>query len=164
MLLCSVLLFAQTKTQIDSVVAVVANDQGLPLVPREELPFYGTFWTVRPSIPCVLAPLPCPPLADWPIYAIGNGQFLVDETGGLLLSQPNRFGALSSAEASSIISQQAEELLNHIAWIQEVQLRQSMQMSTLESDGPLCREKAERLEKVAEPDSIHRFIPRTIFT
>src|SRR6266540_2699437 len=74
-----------TQTE-DSVVAVVADAHGLQRVPYEELPFQGTFWEVRNTVPCVLAPLPGPPWdTSLPIYAIADGQFLVDETSGQMM-------------------------------------------------------------------------------
>lgn len=45
----------------DSVVALVAEAQGLPFVPPDQRPFFGTFWEVHSSLPCVDAPLPFPP-------------------------------------------------------------------------------------------------------
>jgi len=50
----------------------------LQQVPRDQLPFGGTFWIEGPNGPS--APMPCPPsnAPDAPIYALPNGQFLVD--------------------------------------------------------------------------------------
>jgi subtilisin-like proprotein convertase family protein/streptogramin lyase len=107
----------------DSVVAIVADSQGLPLVPREELPWFGTFWVVRNSLPSIIAPLPCPPLnQDHPIYAISSRQFLVDETDGPLVLLGNRKTTLSSADYALIIEKQVDDLLHHVAWIQEAEL------------------------------------------
>lgn len=56
------------------------DTQGLELVPRDQLPRFGTFWVKESS--GLTAPLPCPPgdMPDAPIYALPNGQFLVDAT------------------------------------------------------------------------------------
>ena len=46
----------------DSVVAVLAGAQGLPFVPPDQRPVFGTFWEVHSSLPCLGVPLPFPPL------------------------------------------------------------------------------------------------------
>ncbi len=123
------------STKNDSVVAIVADSQGLPLVPREELPWFGTFWVVRNSVPSIIAPLPCPPLnQSYPIYAITSRQFLVDETDGPLVLLGSRKTTLTSADYAAIIEKQLDDLLNHVAWIQEAELR--AEMRTLDSEGP----------------------------
>jgi hypothetical protein len=55
---------------------------GLQEVPRESVPRVGTFWLAKgPTGDGRMAPLPCPPGdLDVPIYALENGQFLVDDT------------------------------------------------------------------------------------
>ena len=130
----------------DSVVAVVADAQGLPLVPPDQIPFFGTFWEVRSSLPCLTAPLPFPPFdTNTPVYAIGDpgagGQFLVDETAGQVISPQAQSGrrALRSMTTASILQAQAEELQTFIAQVQArqayAQARANGQMSPL-SDGP----------------------------
>src|ERR1035437_166734 len=54
------------------------DPEQLTLVAREDLPSWGTFWVQGPNGPAV--PLPFPPgdMPDAPIYALPNGQFLVD--------------------------------------------------------------------------------------
>ena len=49
------------QQQPDSVVAVVADTQGLPSVPAHQRPPFGTYWGVCNSLPCLTVPLPCPP-------------------------------------------------------------------------------------------------------
>ncbi len=93
---------AQVQPQLsqqppDSVVAVVADAQGLVFVPPDQLPFFGTFWEVRSSLPCLTAPLPFPPFdTNTPVYAIGDpgagGQFLVDQTAGQVISPQAQSG------------------------------------------------------------------------
>lgn len=124
---------AKSAGTTDSVVAVVADSQGLPLVPAEQLPFYGTFWIVRNTVPCVLAPSPCPPLdPNVPVYAINSRQFLVDETAGQpLLSRRN---TLNTASYASLVQMQADELLNFVDWIRAVQLQ--AEMRALNNEGP----------------------------
>lgn len=123
------------STKNDSVVAIVADSQGLPLVPREELPWFGTFWVVRNSVPSIIAPLPCPPLNQtYPVYAITSRQFLVDETDAPLVLLGSRKTTLTSADYAAIIEKQLDDLLSHVAWIQEAELR--AEMRTLDSEGP----------------------------
>jgi plastocyanin len=120
----------------DTVVAVVADAQGLQRVPAEELPFFGTFWVVRNTVPCVLAPMPCPPLdPSLAVYAIADGQFLVDESAGQMMVSQRQ---LSTASYASLVQEQVDELANFIAWIQQVQLSKesSLTMSTMDSGGP----------------------------
>lgn len=62
------------------------NAGQLPLmtpVPRELLPRIGTYWLlVGPAGGKPCPPLPCPPgdMPDVPIYSLGNGKFLVDDS------------------------------------------------------------------------------------
>ncbi|MCX5682083.1 MAG: hypothetical protein NT049_00125, partial [Planctomycetota bacterium] len=125
----------------DSVVAIVADAQGLPSVPSDQRPFFGTFWEVRSSLPCMTAPLPCPPIdPNTPVYAIGGDQFLVDETAGELLAPQAQYSrrTLSTMDSASILQAQVSELQNFVAQVQarlaSALLRGSGQMSAL--DGP----------------------------
>jgi hypothetical protein len=95
----SLVLFAQTQVQSmqtvissapgaaepapnDSIVQLAAEAQGLALVPPEQVPPEGTFWTVMPGSDGIIVPWPCAANLSLPIYAIADGQFLVDATGG----------------------------------------------------------------------------------
>jgi hypothetical protein len=115
-----------SQQQPDSVVAVVADTQGLPLVPADQRPPFGTYWEVRNSLPCITVPLPFSP--DDPslvVYAIGGGHFLVDETAGQLVSPlPSPYGhrALNTADYAAILQAQVEELQNFVAQVQARQL------------------------------------------
>lgn len=128
----------------DSVVAIVAGAQGLPFVPADQWPLFGTYWGVRSSIPCLTPPRPCPPFdPSTPVYAIGGGQFLVDETAGQLISpQAPQYGrrALNAANSASILRAQVDELQDFVAQIQASQLisqsRLNGQVSALDLDGP----------------------------
>jgi uncharacterized repeat protein (TIGR03803 family) len=100
-------------------------------VPRDELPFSGTFWEVRNSIPCIVAPLPCPPLdSSFSIYQIRDGEFLVDETAGVL--QLNRYSRFNGADASSVLQEQVDELLDQIGRIQGAQSRSIARSSAMD--------------------------------
>ena len=115
-----------SQQQPDSVVAVVAVTQGLPSVPADQWPPFGTYWGVCNSLPCITVPLPFSP--DDPslvVYAIGGGHFLVDETAGQLVSPlPSPYGhrALNTADYAAILQAQVEELQNFVAQVQARQL------------------------------------------
>ena len=127
-------------------VAVVADAQGLPFVPPDQRPIFGTFWEVHSSLPCLGAPLPTPPLdTNTPVYAIGDpvvvGQFLMDETAGQVISPQAQSvqRALRSMSTASILQAQTEELQAFVAQVQaaqvSAQLRANDQMSRLRPDG-----------------------------
>lgn len=136
---------AQTQTvqrAPDSVVAVVADAMSLPVVPPDECPFFGTFWEIHSSLPCIGAPLPCPPFdPTTPVYALGDAvpgaHFLVDLTAGQVLSSEAQSlrRTLRSASTASIVQAQTEELQTFVTQIQAAQLyaqaRASGQMSLL---------------------------------
>jgi hypothetical protein len=115
-----------SQQQPDSVVAVVADTQGLPSVPADQRPPFGTYWGVCNSLPCITVPLPFSP--DDPslvVYAIGGGHFLVDATAGQLVSPlPSPYGhrALNTADYAAILQAQVEELQNFVAQVQARQL------------------------------------------
>ena len=72
---------ASTVASSDTVIKLIADTQGLEPVAPKLLPKNGTFWLVLPGANGVTAPLPCPPDdTSLPIYQIGNGQFLIDDT------------------------------------------------------------------------------------
>ena len=71
---------AQTVTA-DSIVSIVADAQELPLIPPEEVPLAGTFWTALPDPGGGIVPMPCPPYdPNAKIWIIAEGQFLADTT------------------------------------------------------------------------------------
>jgi hypothetical protein len=129
---------------VDTIAALVADAQGLPLVPTEDQPPFGTYWEVRNSLPCLGPPLPCP-LFDptTPVWAIGGGQFLADLTAGPLigpLPSPYRHRALTAADYTAILLAQANELQTFIAQVQARQLslqsRLDGAMNTLDNEIP----------------------------
>jgi hypothetical protein len=69
-------------------------------VPQSQLPRFGTFWLEEVS--GVTAPLPCPPvdLPDAPVYALPNGQFLVDARNCQHVEPPLDMAASSPLDAS----------------------------------------------------------------
>lgn len=57
------------------------DTSGLQLVRPDQLPKFGTYWLANAPGGRTLPPLPFPPAnLDVPIYALTNGQFLVDDT------------------------------------------------------------------------------------
>ncbi len=115
----------------DSIVSLVAETQGLELVPPEQVPLCGTFWLVSPdSDGGITAPLPCPPLNiyDDPIYAIAEGQFLVDGTGNsqTTLNTPPIGRLAPSSVVAADLQAEAEALVNLIAQIQATEANQQM--------------------------------------
>jgi hypothetical protein len=118
------------QAQPDSVVQVVADAQGLSLVPPDQVPPDGTFWTVLPGPDGgITPPFPCPPLdPSLPIYAIADGQFLVDGTVGgqaaLNTPQAGRLTASSTSEAA--LEAQADAVINLITQIQTAEANRQM--------------------------------------
>jgi hypothetical protein len=66
---------------ITSATQAQMQTSGLQLVPPDQVPRSGTFWLAKGPAGQPLPPLPCPPdNLDVPIYALTNGQFLVDDS------------------------------------------------------------------------------------
>ncbi len=141
---------AQLATQqaptSDSVVAVAAEAMALRFVPPEERPFFGTFWGVRASFPCIAAPSPCPPLdPSTPVYAITDHQFLVDQTEGQPLAPTSAYAQRKFAGMDQASIQEAwlKEIEVFIMEVQERQaaadLRRAAGMDDLDehASGPL---------------------------
>jgi hypothetical protein len=133
------------QPQADSVVAVVANAQGLPFVAPQDRPPFGNYWEVRNSLSCIGPPMPCPPIdPNTPVYAVGGDLFLADETAGPLippLPAPYRQRSLSAADYAAIVQAQVAELQNFIAQLQAQQLRvqlgRNATLSALDTDSSL---------------------------
>lgn len=108
-------------TQPDSVVQIVADSQGLPLVPLGQLPRAGTFWTVGNGLFPV--PYPCPPSDSNAIFyaLVPSGVFLVDTTGGAV-PQPNRRQAMLGVSTSALVQGQVNSLLDLISQVQDAAL------------------------------------------
>ena len=113
------------SAQADTVVSVVADQQGLQLLTPDQVPLFGTFWLVEPDATGsgVTAPYPCPPLGLFlPTYQIADGQYLVDNTGG---SQPalntmraGRLTVANNVSAADAVLTQASALADFITQIQ----------------------------------------------
>jgi IgGFc binding protein len=132
------------QPQADSVVAVVANAQGLPFVAPQDRPPFGNYWEVRNSLSCIGPPMPCPPIdPNTPVYAVGGDLFLADETAGPLVDpvpKSYRNRTLTPADYAAIVQAQANELQNFIAQLQaqllSAQSGPNRTMSALDTDIP----------------------------
>jgi len=126
LIVLATLLHAQTATVSpppDSIVQVTAEAQGLDLIASADLPVDGTFWLVTTN--GITAPSPCPPsnLSDFPVYAMADGIYLVDETGGQVVTNENN-GTVESALAA-----EADAVAGLINQVQVAQLNQDMAMA-----------------------------------
>ena len=115
------------SAQVDSIVQIMADAQGLVLVPPNQAPRIGTYWLFMPGPGGGIAPpMPCPPLdPGLPIYAIASGisggQFLVDGTiGGQAAVNTTQAKRLANLEA------QANAVVNLITWVQTTAANQQM--------------------------------------
>ena len=103
---------AQTsEATADSIVSIVADAQGLELVPAEKVPRSGTFWLMQPGRGGGIAvPLPCPPTdTSLPIYAIAEGQFLVGSASDGQTKNAAALAAQAETVANLIDQVQTEE-------------------------------------------------------
>jgi len=129
-------------TQADTIVGVVAEQQGLQLV--DQVPPSGTFWLIMPSSGLAPVPMPCPPFDPTsPIYQIADGQFLVDGTSGnQTTSNASPTGPLAdvSSTSAATLEVQAEALANFITQIQTTaanqQARATMQAMGMDDPSP----------------------------
>ncbi len=96
---------------LDSIVALAAEEQNLSLVPVNELPASGTFWLMSSN--GLRVPFPMLP-ADLsaPVYDLGDGTFLVDNTQGQIAVPPGQ----TVAQAANT---QANAVMDFIAAEQE---------------------------------------------
>jgi hypothetical protein len=124
----------QSSSQ-DTIVQVVAEAQGLTLVPPEQVPFCGTFWMVTSGSLGIAVPLPCPPLdPTLPVFQISDGIFLVDGTVGspVVMATPRmRRLAMASNTGTTVeaaLAAQADAIVNLITQIQTASANQPAQM------------------------------------
>jgi hypothetical protein len=72
---------ANAQTSTNTVVSVVAAEEGLSPLQPEDVPLTGTFWVTESEVSDTYAvPWPCPPPSENAIYSMPNGAFLVDDT------------------------------------------------------------------------------------
>ena len=121
----------------DSLVSLVADTQGLALMPPEKVPPLGTFWLVMPGgRGFCFAPMPCPPLdPSLPIYFVTARHFLVDGTR----DRPAAFAKLPAGKMSAGKSTEETLLAEADALVRLIQQIQSAantpQMRTMDVNG-----------------------------
>ncbi len=125
----------------DSIVQLTAEAQGLELISPEVLPRSGTFWVVSSN--GFTAPYPClPGDAILPVYAIADGIYLVDDSGGMvnpnLRLSPFQSRATSVESALEIL---AGSVAGLISQVQDTEFVRGMAMAfgmeeEMESDSP----------------------------
>ena len=114
-------------TPPDSIVQITAEAQGLPQVAPDALPPFGTFWWAMPGGGGA-APMPCPPAdSSVPIYQITDGQFLVDQTAGQVLTGSRATAQQPRSEqVATALEAQATTLVNLITQILSTAANQSL--------------------------------------
>ena len=117
---------ARAQTSTNTVIGVVAAEEGLPLLSPDQVPTRGTFWQILPTARGTTAiPWPVPPPYDETIYSIANGQFLVDD---------------STNDASDMspetITNMATPILNLIDMEQSAQANFSLRAMSMDSPFP----------------------------
>ena len=118
----------------DSIVRLVADQEGLELVPPDALPKVGTFFLMMPN--GFSAPFPMPPPGSFPTYGLGGNEFLVDGSGGMVALTPWRHGRSAGATTvEDALALQAQTVLDLIDMIQSAQLRQVLSASSMKLSG-----------------------------
>ena len=118
----------------DSVVQVVADAEGLTILSPEDVPLYGgTYWTVFPGLNGTPVPMPCLPMdSNVRVWAIADGQYLVDASGDVLPQATERMAARGVSSAT-LIQSQADAVDNLVL---QVQANQQMQMMAMDVPTP----------------------------
>ena len=111
----------------DSIVQITAEAQGLSQVAPADLPPFGTFWWAMPGGGGA-APMPCPPADPTaPIYQITDGQFLVDQTAGQVLTGSRAAARQTRSEqVASALEAQANSLVTLITQVLTITANQSL--------------------------------------
>ena len=113
----------------DSIVQVTAENDGLSLIAREDLPLTGTFWLITSN--GYSLPMPCAPLdQSLPIYAISDNVFLADGTGGLTALNPHREGYNTVA---GVLAAQANAVENLVS---QNEMRPMMRAMGMDASSP----------------------------
>ena len=127
-----VILHAQS-TASDSIVQVTAENDGLPLIAREDLPLTGTYWLITSN--GFSLPMPCAPLdQSLPIYAISDTVFLADGTKGMTALNLHRAGYGTVAD---VLAAQANAVENLVSQNEAMQMRPMMRSMSLDSSSPI---------------------------
>ena len=117
----------------DSIVAVTAENQGLSLIAREDLPLTGTYWLITSNAWAL--PMPCAPLdQSIPIYAISDTVFLADGTKGMAALSPHRAGY---GTVDDVLAAQANAVENLVSQNEAMQMRPMLRAMSMDSSSPI---------------------------
>lgn len=125
----------------DDIVQLTADEAGLNSMSSAGLPRAATYWVIMPGYRGNVnaLPYPCLPaaLANSPIYDITGSIFLVDATGGQVLSGGNLSGRqTSSATIASVLVLQANTIENLILMVQGAAANASSGMQAMDVPSP----------------------------
>ena len=125
----------------DDIVQLTADEAGLTSISSAGLPRAATYWVIAPGYRGNVTPLPYPclpvALANSPIYDITGNIFLVDATGGQVLSGGNLSGRqTSSAMIASALALQANTIENLILMVQGAAANASSGMQAMDVPSP----------------------------
>ena len=118
-----VLLHAQDNSAPpDTIVSLVAGEKGLPLADPLDFIDGGTFWLMTPD--GLSAPMPCPPRDPaQTVFQISSGQFVVDATGGQVITNGEPATTIEAALAA-----QADAMVKLVDWLQGLEEVKSMKL------------------------------------
>jgi hypothetical protein len=107
----------------DDIVQLTADEAGLTSMSSAGLPRGATYWVILPGYRGNVNPLPYPclpvTLTNSPIYDITGNIFLVDATGGQVLTGGNPSGTrATSSTIASVLALQANTVENLILMVQ----------------------------------------------
>ena len=105
----------------DTLVRIVAESQGLPVVPFEKLPRYGTYWQALNPFGSIMAPMPWLPDDAVQVYEIAPNQFLVDNGQAAAIPRPLRRSKLPPLTPDEFVAKQVKELVSLIDQVQTAQ-------------------------------------------
>ena len=110
------LLLSSTRS-LQAQIAVAETDE-IQLVSHTSVPHSGTFWMAKGPNGHPMPPYPgLPPgCSNFPIYALGNGQFVVDDSKGALT--PPLAGS-STLNATSYLETRITQVRNMVAQAEE---------------------------------------------
>ena len=133
------------QVQSDSLVKIVAESQGLPVVPLKLLPRDGTYWEAFDLYGKLLPPMPFLPLnPNLVAYQMADGQFLLDNGQHCLIPQLPKQTRHQAPTPDEFVQMQVDELMRLIAQVQEAQADAQLkaalgltgEMSSPEANGP----------------------------
>jgi hypothetical protein len=115
-----------TAQPVDSIVQITAEVQGLEQVSPDEWTPFATYWEAMPGA-ATFAPLPGPMFnATFPVYAIADGIYLVDGTGG----------QLPPGDSVTAMEMESNAVVNLINQVEGAQMAQAMGGMRMDLTGP----------------------------